>query len=140
MHLQLYSIDSAPRNLPIWQAILEDLGHPHPTRVAKVLGVGLRTVYRWNRVGHAPRSAALALFWLTRWGQSHVDCDAVNNAQLAVGLLRSVERERDSLRLQLAHVLALGEYGSANDPTLLAPPPPDVLRMLAALRVKPGPA
>jgi predicted DNA-binding transcriptional regulator AlpA len=137
MDLRLYALDRAPRALPIWQLILSDLGDPPPQRVAKVLGVGTRTVYRWNRDGSAPRAATLALFWLTRWGHSQVNADAVNNAAVAVGLLRSIERERDQLRLQLAHVLAIGEFGAANDPTAAGQPAPDVLAMLAGLRSTP---
>jgi hypothetical protein len=69
MNIQLFSIDQAPRSLPIWQTILDDLGRPHPARVAKVLGVGLRTAYRYHEADNAPRSWCLALFWLTRWGR-----------------------------------------------------------------------
>jgi predicted DNA-binding transcriptional regulator AlpA len=119
MKLQLFSLDQAPRSLPLWQTILDDLGQPHPARVAKLLGVGARTVYRWNRAGHAPRSAALALFWLTRWGRSAIDCQAVNDALVAVALARGLEAERDALRDQLAHVLALNESGAANEPIAL---------------------
>jgi hypothetical protein len=61
MKLQLFSIEQAPRELPLWHLILGDLGDPPAHRVARVLGVGRRTVYRWNRAGHAPKSATLAL-------------------------------------------------------------------------------
>ena len=99
MKLQLFSIDQAPSSLPIWQLILDDLGGPPPARVARVLGVGQRTVYRWNQRGHAPRSAALALYWLTRWGRSAVHTLAVNDALMAVQLAASLERVRDQLAL-----------------------------------------
>lgn len=46
MTLTFFSIDKAPRNLPLWHLILGDLGNPPPQRIAKVLGVGVRTVYR----------------------------------------------------------------------------------------------
>lgn len=43
---------------PIWQALMQalitDLGEPHPKRIARVLGVSVRTVYRYNR--NWPRS------------------------------------------------------------------------------------
>jgi len=122
MEMQLFSILQAPSSLPIWQLILEDLGEPHPAQIAKVLGVGARTVYRWNRAGRAPRSAALALFWLTRWGRSQVHTQATNDALMAVALARSLGDEVNTLRVQLAHVLALSESGAANAPILRSHP------------------
>lgn len=118
MKIALYSIDQAPRALPIWQSILEDLGNPHPARVGRVLGVGARTVYRWNQTGRAPRAACLALFWLTRWGRSEVDCAAVNDARLAVGYANALHAELVQARTQLAHVLALSDSGAANSPLI----------------------
>lgn len=118
MKLQLYGLGQAPRALPIWQTLLDDLGRPHPATVARVLGVGVRTVYRWNRTGQAPRTACLALYWLTRWGRSEVHAQAVNDATVAVGLARALQTELDRTRLELAHVLALGESGAANAPSL----------------------
>jgi predicted DNA-binding transcriptional regulator AlpA len=116
MNIQLFSIHHAPVSLPIWHTILDDLGRPHPRHVARVLGVGVRTVYRWNSDGQAPRAAALALFWLTRWGRSQVHCQAVNDATMAVGLVDCLNREIKTLRVQLDHVLALADTGAANSP------------------------
>ena len=116
MRLQLFSLGHAPAALPIWQTILEDLGNPHPAEVARVLGLGVRTVYRYNRTGNAPRSVCLALFWLTRWGRSAVHCQAVNDALVAVGYANAIERQLAETRAQLAHVLALNATGAANDP------------------------
>lgn len=126
MNFSPYSLGHAPRALPVWHSILEDLGHPHPRTVARVLGVGARTVYRWNRDGRAPRAACLALFWLTRWGRSLVDADAVRSCQLAVAYANALERERDQLAAQvrrlharLEHVLSLADTGAANAPIIL---------------------
>ena len=116
MKFNPYSIDHAPASLPVWQTILEDLGRPHPARIAKVLGVGTRTVYRWNREQQAPKVTCLALFWLTRWGRSQVDCAAVNDCQAAVGYANALESELRQARAQLAHVLALSDTGAANEP------------------------
>lgn len=115
MKFNPYSIELMPVALPVWQTILDDLGNPHPARVAKLLGVGTRTVYRWNREQQAPRVACIALFWLTRWGRSIVDCAAFNDCQLAVQYANALESELHSTRAQLAHVLAIGEFGSANE-------------------------
>lgn len=118
MKLQFSSIQRAPGTLPVWQSILADLGDPPAVRVARTLGVGVRTVYRWNAAGSAPRVACLALFWLTTWGRSQVDCHATNDARLAVALARSLEDELRQARAQLAHVLALADTGAANRPIL----------------------
>ena len=121
MKFQPYSLAHAPASLPVWHSILEDLGNPHPSRVARVLGLGTRTIYRYNREGLAPRHVALALYWLTRWGRSQIDCQAVNDCQLAVAYARAVETELHQARTQLAHVLALteaGATGAANSPLI----------------------
>lgn len=102
MDLQLSNIENAPRTLPIWELILEDLGNPSARQIAKALDVGTSTVHRWGATQRAPRVACLALFWLTRWGRSQVDAQAVNDARAAVGLLRALTEERDTLRHRLA--------------------------------------
>jgi predicted DNA-binding transcriptional regulator AlpA len=122
MSFSPYGLGQAPRSLPVWQSILADLGNPHPAAVAKVLGLGARTVYRYNRDGQAPRHVCLALFWLTRWGRSEVHCQAVNDCQLAVAYADALEREVRRLRTELARVLAVGDFGSANEPLVQALP------------------
>jgi hypothetical protein len=122
MRFSPYSIGHAPRSLPVWQSILDDLGNPHPAAVAKVLGLGVRTVYRYNREAQAPRHVCLALFWLTRWGRSEVHCQAVNDCQVAVAYADAMEREVRRLRTELARVLAVGDFGSANEPLAQALP------------------
>lgn len=113
---QLFSIEHVPPSLPVWHAILEDLAHPPVHRVARVLGVSRRTVYRWNAAGSAPRVACLALFWLTRWGRSAVHTQAANDAVMAVSLVRGLERRVGELTAQVGHLERLGGYGSANEP------------------------
>lgn len=122
MELHLYTIDNAPASLPIWQLILDDLGCPPVPRIARTLGVSQRSVYRWNRQGSAPRMACLALFWLTRWGVSRVDAQAVNDARTACGMLACLQQENAQLRQAVAHLQTLGQYGSANSPLLRGTP------------------
>lgn len=121
MTIQLYSIDHAPAGLPIWETILDDLGRPPAHRVAKLLGVGLSTVYRYNQLGRAPRACQLALFWLTRWGRSSVHAQATNDAIVACGYVESLRRQVHELQLDLGRVLALSNSGAANDPLLRGP-------------------
>ena len=115
MRLDLRSIDHGPVSLPIWQSILEDLANPPPTRVARVLGVSQRTVYRWNATGHAPRVAQLALFWLTRWGQSLVHANAERDCVEAVGLARSLGDQVERLNAEVANLRALSAPGGGHD-------------------------
>lgn len=121
MTVQLYSIEQAPVALPIWHTILEDLADPPPARVARVLGLSRRTIYRYNQTGHAPRVVLLALFWLTRWGRSAVHTQAVNDAALAFAVARNREDQVRQLAAQLAQLQAIASFGSANEPLLRGP-------------------
>lgn len=114
--MQLYSVDQAPVQLPSWQQLLDELGQPAPARVARVLGVGARTVYRWNAAGRAPRVACLALFWLTRWGRSAIDAQAVNDARTAVAYADALRRELLQAERRIAHLTAIGRFDTANEP------------------------
>ena len=102
--IQLSSIEQSPNNVPAWELIIEDLGSPPAERIARVLGVGRSTVYRWQQDGTGPRIACLALFWLTRWGRSAVHTQATNDALMAVQLARSLTEERDRVARDLARL------------------------------------
>lgn len=121
MTLRLQSIEHAPRALPIWHTILDDLGRPPVGRIARVLGLSVRTVYRYNRTGEAPRVVLLALFWLTSWGRSAVHAQAWNDAQVAVGYVEALRRQVAQLEADVARLVALGHTGAANDPLLRGP-------------------
>jgi len=101
MKIQLSHIDQAPAGLPIWQTIMDDLCNPPAHRVAKVLGISVRSVGRYHQHGHAPRAVLLALFWLTTWGRSAVDAKATNDARLMSQLAQSLAEERDRLQRQV---------------------------------------
>lgn len=121
MDLNFYAIERAPKDLPVWQLILDDLGDPPASRVAKTLGVEVSEVERWGREGCAPRYACLALFWLTRWGRSQMDADAVNDARIAYDLACAMESEVDRLKGQLVRVLRLVNDPAANGPLMDVP-------------------
>lgn len=105
-----------PRQLPLLSLMLDNLGNPSAETVARALGVGVRTVRRWIADDAAPRPALLALFWLTRWGASELECDAHNAATMAASHVTSLKAENAALRAALARRDALAGYGSANDP------------------------
>ncbi len=113
---QLFSIEQAPASLPYWQTILDDLGRPPVRRVARVLGVSERSVYRYHQAGHAPRVVMLALFWLTRWGRSAVHTQATNDAVMAVALVRGLNDRIAQLAGQVEHLQRVGHFASANAP------------------------
>lgn len=118
---QLFSIDHAPLHMPIWHQMMEDLCHPPPERVARVLGISVRTVQRYNRAGFAPRSVCLSIFWLTSWGRSAVHAQATNDARLMASYVDVLTRHAEALASQVEHLLSIGSFGSANDPTAHQP-------------------
>jgi hypothetical protein len=110
-----------PKKTPPLNMLLENIGNPSAKRIAKALKVSERTVRRWLAAGIAPHTAMLSLFWISRWGWSDVNAEAVWVADLHMGMAKAYKRERDQLREQLSQLGRIGEFGSANDPA------PDVL-------------
>lgn len=105
----------APVSLPPFDLMLADLGARVP-EVARFLDVSQRSVYTWKAAQQAPRPAALALFWESRWGTSLADAMAFNDAQVFRCLVGSLERENAMPHARIARLEALGEFGSANAP------------------------
>lgn len=107
-----------PSHLPPFADILSDIGQPRPAILARALHVHERTVRRWIQLGEAPYPAMLALYWLTRWGQSLVDATAVNDARLHVQIAECLRREVEMLRARIARLERIGDFGAANDPAI----------------------
>lgn len=111
-------LSRTPRYIPPFNTLLEDLGRPSPAELAKALGVTPRTVFRWLAAPEAvPRPVLLALFWLTRWGLSEVDAEAVNSARMHAAMADALRDDLERLRRELARVVAAGDFGCANDIT-----------------------
>lgn len=123
MTVQLYDVRQAPSFVPIWPDLLADLCHPPAERLARVLGLSVRTVRRYNRDGQAPRAVCLALFWLTSYGRSSVHAQAVNDARVAVGYVESLRRRVIELEQLVQHLQAIGHFGAANEPGKHPPRP-----------------
>ena len=87
-----------------------------PAAIARALDVSERTVELWLAKENAPRSVTLALYWITWWGRSDVDCRATNDAITTARVVRILETENRNLRAALETVVARREHGSANDP------------------------
>lgn len=99
-----------PGSLPALSQMLAGLGHPHPTTIARVLGVDVRTVYRWQAADQAPRPAALALFWLTPWGLSLIDSDLAFSAANARQLADARARDLQHLAAENQRLQAMAEH------------------------------
>lgn len=104
-----------PRRLPTLADMIRDMSAT-PAQVAKALDVNLSTVYRWLATGKAPRGHMLALYWMTRWGQSEIDAEMWNRANVYEGFAKALERELRELQESILHLGQIGDFGSANDP------------------------
>lgn len=114
----LYS--KAPKVLPALHLMIDDLmGSTSPDALGDHLGVSSATARRWMSCDAAPRAAALALFWETRWGLSVLDAEAVNLVRSHVGLNNALRRENATLRARIARLELIGQFGSANEPMMI---------------------
>lgn len=97
-------LNRLPRQLPALSLMLDDIGAPSSDQVAKALQVSVHQVRAWRRLDQAPHTAMLALFWLTQWGMSLVECEAINVARLQLNVAAALAREVDQLRAELDSV------------------------------------
>jgi AcrR family transcriptional regulator len=104
-----------PRDMPAFETLLDNIGSPHPDRLAAALGVSRRTVYRWFETG-APRLASLAIWPLTRWGASSEATRAQNARDLAEAHARALQREAATLRRRIVYLEKLGTDLASNGP------------------------
>lgn len=106
----------APTQTPHFQTLLDDMPTVDLARIAKHLAVSSATLKRWAKTGNAPRMAHLALFWESRWGLSLLDCDIWNRETLRLQTIRGLQENNAALKRQIAHLVATGNFGAANDP------------------------
>lgn len=83
--------------LPPLSFLLADQAAPRK-KIARHLGLSLRTLQRYIAAGHAPRAVQLALWFESRWGLSALHEHAFNEAQHARAWVASLERECERLR------------------------------------------
>lgn len=117
MSARFSSIEQAPRHVPNWHLMMEDLCQPAPEDLGRVLDLSKRSIQRFNAADRAPRAVELAVYWLTTWGRSQLDCQAVNTARVAVGYAQSLERQVRELQALVEQLRGLAQHGAANDPT-----------------------
>jgi hypothetical protein len=106
-----------PARLPPFSLMLDDIGAPAPRELGRALDVPERQAAAWQRTDSAPRAVMLALYWLTRWGRSHLDAGMVNECRHLAGLVDALTRERATDAARLARLDRLADWGSANAPT-----------------------
>jgi len=94
-----------------------------PAEVAKFLQVTERSVWRWLSEGSAPFAALAALWHETPTGRHVTALDVGNEVVIYRGLSSAHEKAAQDARATLARVLAIGDFGAANDPVLSGPPP-----------------
>ena len=87
----------SPARLPPFSFLLNDQTEPQK-KVARHLGVSLRTLQRYKARGNAPRAVYLALWFESRCGLSALHQRAFNKAQQARAWVASMERECERLR------------------------------------------
>lgn len=82
-------LNRLPSDVPGFRELAEDLGlKTSDTRaIARALGVSERTVWNWWATD-SPRTARLALWWLSRPGHNMWDVEMANRTQLAVSTNR----------------------------------------------------
>jgi len=116
-----------PKTLPGFDELWRGIGQPHPSSLAAALGVDVRTVYRWMATDQAPRPAALALFWLTPWGLSLIDCDQQNRLVNASGQASALHRDLAHMSDQLTRAQQMARHHArhhlaANEPPAISSP------------------
>lgn len=87
----------SPARLPPLSFLLSEQTEPQK-KVARHLGVSLRTLQRYKARGNAPRSVYLTLWFESRWGMSTLHEKAFNEAVQARSWVASMERECERLR------------------------------------------
>lgn len=111
-------INRLPRHLPAFSALADDVQCSR-TVLACMLGVTPRTLQRWIADDEAPRVARLAVYWLTRWGQSALDADAHNSATMHAAQARALRDELIAAQRQISRLrraLDALPVGTANSP------------------------
>lgn len=89
--------------MPSLATMLDDIPAP-PEKIARHLGISLKTLQRYRKAESAPRAVMLALFWETRWGRQWAHADADYWATIHAGMARALERKNNELRKQIGQL------------------------------------
>jgi len=116
--------------LPSYPHLLDVLGRPSPREVARYTGVTPRTVERWNAAEVAPKSAMVAMFWLSCYGRSQLECDLVNELRVSQFLTNSLRDDLQQMRVRVAWLEKNGRFDSSNQPFFAPVPGPKALTVV----------
>jgi hypothetical protein len=131
MHLRL-----SPRYLPPLSELLPEVLNPTLPELAKFWGVSPRTARRWVKADKAPRSAMVALYWMTWIGWQEIDHYKHRDFVTFKGLAEARADQVAKLQKELARVLQAGDFGCAND--FLRDAPPTMAQQAAIKLRRPG--
>lgn len=109
-------LNRLPTHVPPLRMMLDDIGAPTVKEIARALKVSEPTVRKWLKNDIAPRPVMLAIFWLTRWGMSAIDCEAHNAAVMSAGQARERQEKVNHLEERIQRLTRIAVFGSANDP------------------------
>lgn len=114
----------APKGLhgAMLRELLDDL-QATPADAAKFLRVTERSIWRWLADDSAPFAALAALWHETPTGRHVTALDVGNEVVIYRGLAGAHEKSAEAARAQLAKLVAIGDFGCANDPVMSGPPP-----------------
>ncbi|MDN3923323.1 hypothetical protein [Roseateles violae] len=117
-----------PQNLPKLSTLLRDFSSPSAANLGRAFGVSRSTAHRWISEDRAPLSVLMVLYLAAPSYGAAETHNRVQHAQegqrLALALVDSLNRALDDLRREFGRVLAVGDFGAANAPSLDAFPRP----------------
>lgn len=97
------------------RTLIDDLGGS--ARAARIIAVHPGTVRRWLRGAvMIPTASYRALYAASQWGKSERHVYAITDRANHLALIDAQRREILALRLELARLARIGDFGAANDP------------------------
>ena len=90
-----------PKNLPPLSYLLDDIAH-NEKAVCEFLQVSPGMLRRWKKHDHAPRAYMLALFFVSKWRRSQINCEAENAARHWARLARCYKDELSQMNIKKA--------------------------------------
>lgn len=94
-----------------------------PAQASKFLQVTERSVWRWLSENSAPFPVLAALWHETPTGRHVTALDVGNEVTIYRGLSQAHEKAHAQAVATLGRLLAIGDFGAANDPVIQGPPP-----------------
>ena len=100
--------------------LITDMGST-PLEISKLLQVTERSVWRWLCDDSAPYAVMLALWHESPRGHYNQETDVGNHNTILRGLARAHEDAHAKETARLSRLVAIGDFGCANDPLINGP-------------------